>query len=332
MINKVHFGKRCAQARRTLGFSQAELGEKLGVTAQAVSKWERGTALPDLEVLLELSHLYGCTVNELLEGRDVAAQLANRASEFDGVHYFVPREEPAQGRAWGEAMEAEGWIPRNWQMARENAWPKGLEAAGRMVQHGGVILEIGAGPGGGFMPYILAENPDAELVVSDISPTVVRAWKKQLDRVLDSPSLGFAAFDFTDIPFRDESFDVVSDRSGIGNAEEVPGESRTRTQARALKEVYRVLKPGGLFVTHFGFVTRETLAALPENAQRFFLEHRPDMLQSLYEETVLAGFRDIHSEICGGWDTDGDESGIADQARELGVNLRFTEYIRYCVK
>ncbi|MFA7673968.1 MAG: helix-turn-helix transcriptional regulator [Clostridia bacterium] len=53
MINKVHFGKRITSFRRRINLSQAELAEKLGVTSQAVSKWERGTALPDIELLLD---------------------------------------------------------------------------------------------------------------------------------------------------------------------------------------------------------------------------------------------------------------------------------------
>lgn len=40
----------------------------------------------------------------------------------------------------------------------------------------------------------------------------------------------------------------------------------------------------------------------------------------------------IDSEICGGWDTDHDDSGIADLARSLGVNLHFTSYIHTCIR
>lgn len=40
----------------------------------------------------------------------------------------------------------------------------------KIVDHGGLILEIGAGPGGGFMPYVLKANPDAAVIISDLSP------------------------------------------------------------------------------------------------------------------------------------------------------------------
>lgn len=93
-----------------------------------------------------------------------------------------------------------------------------------------------------------------------------------------------------------------------------------------------MLKPGGLFLTSTGFVTKETLADLPVQAQAVLMDKRPDVFEDLYEETVLAGFKKIDSVICGEWDTDNDESTIADLARSLGVNLKFTSYIRYCVK
>jgi len=45
MINKIHFGKRISLLRKKSGLSQAVLAEKLGVTSQAVSKWECGVSL-----------------------------------------------------------------------------------------------------------------------------------------------------------------------------------------------------------------------------------------------------------------------------------------------
>lgn len=44
MINKKHFGKRISDFRRRIPLSQAELAEKMGVSAQAVSKWETGVS------------------------------------------------------------------------------------------------------------------------------------------------------------------------------------------------------------------------------------------------------------------------------------------------
>lgn len=54
------------ELRRASGMSQEELAEKLGVSRQAVSKWESGATQPELGKLIELSKLYSVSVDELL--------------------------------------------------------------------------------------------------------------------------------------------------------------------------------------------------------------------------------------------------------------------------
>lgn len=59
-----------AALRKKCGFSQEELGEKMGVSRQAVSKWESGKAVPELEKLKELSRIFGVSLGELLQPED----------------------------------------------------------------------------------------------------------------------------------------------------------------------------------------------------------------------------------------------------------------------
>lgn len=54
------------ELRRASGMSQEELAEKLGVSRQAVSKWESGATQPELSKLIELSKLYSVSIDELL--------------------------------------------------------------------------------------------------------------------------------------------------------------------------------------------------------------------------------------------------------------------------
>lgn len=339
MINKKHFGKRISDFRRRIPLSQAELAEKMGVSAQAVSKWETGMALPDVELLLELSGLCGVSVNELLLDNALLARLSGRSFETrNGIAYFVPGSEEKE---WAREMREEGWIERNWRDAwdqpggwaeskyggsrlMERSRPDNLRVGRKIAERGGIILEIGTGPGGGYMPFILQAAPASQIILSDLSHTVVEEWKCFLDRELDSPYLRYAVLDFCEIPFDDCTVDVVSDHGGIINC--------IGDRSAALREVYRVLKPGGLLVSLNGFVTREALAALPEHAQQELLDKYPEAFDNLYEDTVLAGFQKMDSVVQGVWYTGEDDSGIADLARKLGVNVPFTEYVRFCEK
>lgn len=67
MIDPQLTTSRIAAARREKGFTQEELSMRLGVTAQAVSKWERGLSLPDVEMLLELSRKLNVSLEYLLD-------------------------------------------------------------------------------------------------------------------------------------------------------------------------------------------------------------------------------------------------------------------------
>lgn len=57
--------------RRQSGLSQEQLAEKIGVSRQAISKWEGGLSTPELEKLIALSACFGVTVDELTSDRPV---------------------------------------------------------------------------------------------------------------------------------------------------------------------------------------------------------------------------------------------------------------------
>ena len=59
--------KNLAALRREKGVTQAELAEKFNYSDKAVSRWEHGDTLPDVNVLCELCEFYGITIGELVE-------------------------------------------------------------------------------------------------------------------------------------------------------------------------------------------------------------------------------------------------------------------------
>ena len=62
-------GTRIASLRRERNLKQDELAEKLGVSPQAVSKWENDQTCPDISLLPQLAKILGVTVDELLTGK-----------------------------------------------------------------------------------------------------------------------------------------------------------------------------------------------------------------------------------------------------------------------
>ena len=66
-VNAVDIGKYLAELRRYYRITQDELAGRMGVTRQAVSKWETGTAIPDIEILMNLSEIYGISINDILK-------------------------------------------------------------------------------------------------------------------------------------------------------------------------------------------------------------------------------------------------------------------------
>ena len=59
-------GQRISLYRKKLNISQEELGARLGVSRQAVSKWENDLSCPDITLLPQLARLFGVTTDELL--------------------------------------------------------------------------------------------------------------------------------------------------------------------------------------------------------------------------------------------------------------------------
>ncbi|MCL2158970.1 MAG: methyltransferase domain-containing protein [Oscillospiraceae bacterium] len=323
MIDKAKVGKRIIALRKESAYSQGEFADKLSVTPQAVSKWETGLALPDIEILLTMSKLFKITVNELLEGKNILYNIANRPFKMTDIAYFVPEEERDYNIDWAKKIIEQGWVKKNWEAQKTNK-EAFCHIGKKIVEHGGLVLEIGTGPGGGFMPAVLLEKHDANIIISDLSPTVVREWKKLFEREFSPPNIYCAALDNCDLPFENGSIDVISAGGGFGNTE--------GDKFKCLTEIYRVLKPGGLYVSGDGFVTKDTLKSLPEHAQKALLEKRPDIFEDFYDASVTAGFKTIDNIITGGWHTKDDNSLIADLARELGIDIFFTSYLRYCKK
>ena len=80
-MNQIKIGKFIAESRKKQNLTQLQLAEKLGITDKAISKWERGIAMPDTGVMLELCDILKISVNELLNGEKITMENNNEKNE-----------------------------------------------------------------------------------------------------------------------------------------------------------------------------------------------------------------------------------------------------------
>ena len=80
-MDQIKIGKFIAACRKEQGLTQLQLADKLGITDKAVSKWERGIAMPDTSIMLELCEILQINVNELLSGEKISMENKNQKNE-----------------------------------------------------------------------------------------------------------------------------------------------------------------------------------------------------------------------------------------------------------
>ncbi len=80
-MDQQKIGRFIAERRKLAGFTQMQLAEKLCITDRAVSKWERGKAMPDSSIMLDLCGVLKISVNDLLCGEVVTMDNYNKEME-----------------------------------------------------------------------------------------------------------------------------------------------------------------------------------------------------------------------------------------------------------
>lgn len=90
------FSERLAKARKEKGFTQSDVAEKLNVSFQAVSLWERGETTPEIDKLVDIASLYQVSIDWLLTGKteervllDFQDSLSDRLFNEDRMYTYV---------------------------------------------------------------------------------------------------------------------------------------------------------------------------------------------------------------------------------------------------
>jgi len=255
----------------------------------------------------------------------IIEKIANRGYNiYDDFPHFVPREEREYNLGYANDIIEGEWIQRNWESWSERDNSDYNQFITKISDRGGIILDIGTGPGGGFMPVILLNDITARIIISDLCPTVLREWKKFFDTELQPPNIEYAALDTCDLPFMDESIDIVTDNGGFANIE--------GDKYAAIKGVHRILKTGGFYILGIFHVTNEYFTSLPTHAQEVLTARFPDIFHDYYDDFEAAGFTQIETTSTGSWSNENDNSRLADLCKELGIVLEFTSCRIICTK
>jgi len=92
-MDQINTGKFIAEERKSKGYTQRQLADRLGISDKTVSKWERGNGFPEVSLLLPLCGELGITVNELLAGERVSASDYKKKAEENMVNLVKEAQE-----------------------------------------------------------------------------------------------------------------------------------------------------------------------------------------------------------------------------------------------
>lgn len=81
MIDRVKIGNFLRELRNEKGKTQEELAEKYGVSSRSVSRWENGSTMPDLGILVELADYYQIDIGEIIDGERKSENMNKETKE-----------------------------------------------------------------------------------------------------------------------------------------------------------------------------------------------------------------------------------------------------------
>lgn len=108
MFNVKKMGEQIAHLRRGRNYTQEQLAEKLKVSPQAVSKWENGNAVPEVPMLCEISRIFNCSVDRILD----PSSCVLRDMDFDYEFLVKPRIPVADysGPEWPKSISSASFL------------------------------------------------------------------------------------------------------------------------------------------------------------------------------------------------------------------------------
>lgn len=129
---------RLVELRKSHNMSQEELAEKLNVSRQAVSKWERSESSPDTDNLIQLASIYNMSIDELLNGEEAKLVLkektiVNEVKLNDKVKVLLEED---------KATVIEGDITKNYSISKILSWNDNINKKAKMLTSGFALMIV----------------------------------------------------------------------------------------------------------------------------------------------------------------------------------------------
>ena len=230
----------------------------------------------------------------------------------NGIISFVdsPLKWPSEEKI--KKWKASQFIPRKWEQKLVETDPIGDKRATELTAIDGVILELAAGPGCGNVPAVLHRNPEAKLIINDISMDILQLWGEFFAEKDLGHNVCLAAFDARKQVIRSGSIAAISNRVGLSNI---------GCDRKTLPEVNRILRPGGMLFSKEFVVGPDGWFQIPEEARISWEENIPGFVLGYADLVEQAGLYVESRTIVPGRELTPEEDGVARFAAEYSVKL-----------
>ena len=202
----MEIGNQIRRLRLRRGITQEAMAQHFGITPQAVSKWERGVATPDIAMLPDISAYFGVTIDELFSLSDDTRMERIQNMIWD-VRYFDPadvekeqhflrekaRREPENDKVFELLADMENHLAKE---HRDHAAHYAKEALKRDPDNKNAHASLVEAMGGKFNDWYVSNHFDLILFYKDFvehNPNVGRAYMWLIDHLLDAGRMEEAA-------------------------------------------------------------------------------------------------------------------------------------------
>jgi len=220
------------------------------------------------------------------ENGDVSFAVENRIPRFSPDAATFYDDEKSRNEVFRKGgIDPDTFIEEHWEhkLKRPLLPDEDEERYRRIAATVDPIVEIGSGPGGGLASRLLEFNPEAHVIMCDLSLWVLRKWQQFARRKGVWPNLRFAQFDATRIPIASDSVPVVTSVCGITSS----------SVAKTPKEVFRILQPGGTFHARESVGEARTTSESPPDALELLHERFDWFNIDLRALLIDAGFEQL---------------------------------------